>query len=274
MELDRPGSDQVLAQDPETPSEHSFTSVAPYYDHLMQGVPYRFWVAYLEQVWQHHGHAPRTVLDIACGTGTATRLLAAKGYRVSGVDLSEGMLVAAREHARLEMLDIDYYRQDAAELNLCESRFDAAISLFDSLNYILEPERLREALRRICAHLQPGGSFLFDLNTEYALAEGMFNQSCSRRSEPLHYRWRSTYDESTRICTVKMRFSYDDGSGERKVFKEVHRQRAYHKEEIRSWLLEAGFEDVHIYDAYTMDPAKKKSDRLFFLGIKASEEAV
>ena len=270
MELDSPGSDQNMAQDPETPSEDPFTAVAPYYDHLMQGVPYRFWVAYLQQVWQHHGLTPQSILDIACGTGTATRMLAAKGYRVTGVDLSEGMLVAARERGRSEALEVDYYRQDAAELDLGESRFDAAISLFDSLNYILEPERLREALRRICAHLGPGGSFLFDLNTEYALAEGMFNQSCSRRDEPLHYRWRSSYDADTRICTVKMRFSYD-GSGERKVFREVHRQRAYHKDEIRIWLLEAGFEDAHIYDAYTMEPARKKSDRLFFLGIKSAE---
>ena len=249
----------------------SFGPVAAYYDELMAGVPYRFWVRYLGQLWDRHGLTPRTVLDLACGTGTVSRLLATQGYSLTGVDLSESMLERARREAAQERLAIDFIRQDAADLNLGDLRFDAVISLFDSLNYILEPTRLASAFAHVHRHLNPGGSFIFDLNTEYALAMGMFNQSSARKGEPLHYRWRSRYDPETRLCTVSMRFSYDPGDGDRQVFHETHRQRAYHKDEITGWLRDAGFSSVSVYDSYTTEPAKKRSDRLFFVALRENQ---
>lgn len=250
-------------------ADASFGAVTPYYDALMAGVPYRFWADYLERLWKRQGTHPSTVLDLACGTGTMSRLLAERGYSLTGADLSPGMLAVARRKAAAENLPIDFFAQDAAELDLGERRFDAVICFFDSLNYILDPQRVQSAFAQIYAHLNPGGTFLFDVNTEYALAEGMFNQSCTRRDEPLHYRWRSRYDAQTRLCTVHMRFSYDPGTGaEREVFTEVHRQRAYSKEELNSWLRAAGFAEVSVYDAYSADPPKKRSDRLFYFAVK------
>ena len=187
-----------------------------------------------------------------------------------GVDLSAAMLERARQEATHAGLPIEFIQQDAAELDLGARRFDAAISFFDSLNYILEPERLQSAFARVFAHLNPGGSFIFDLNTEYALAMGMFNQSSARKGDPLHYRWRSRYDPKTRLCTVSMRFSYDPGTGEREVFHETHRQRAYPKDEVTAWLHGAGFSEVFVYDSYSTEPPKKRSDRLFFVGIKSA----
>jgi SAM-dependent methyltransferase len=248
-------------------SDTAFGPVAAHYDALMAGVPYAFWADYIRRVWDAHHLAPHTVLDLACGTGTVSRLLARRGCDVVGVDLASAMLRIARERAEAEGLSIPFYQQDAADLNLEPQRFDAVVSLFDSLNYILDPDRLAQAFVRTARHLNPGGSFLFDVNTEYALAEGMFNQSCTRKGEPLHYRWRSRYDSDTRLCTVHMRFSFDPGDGERQVFTEVHRQRAYHKDEILGWLRAAGFAQTFVYDAYSMEPAKKHSDRLFYLAL-------
>lgn len=256
---------------PEPPT--SFGPVAPLYDILMAGVPYRFWLGYLEKLWARHDLAPKTVLDLACGTGTMSRLLAARGLDVVGVDLSPGMLEAARRRADEEGFAIPFFQQDAAELSLAPRTFDATVCLFDSLNNILDESRLTQAFVRVFQHLAPGGSFLFDLNTEYALAQGMFNQSCSRKDEPLHYRWRSRYDPEARLCTVHMRFSYDPGGGRRQEFTEVHHQRGYHKEEIQQWLRQAGFADVTVYDGYTLDPPKKRSDRLFYVAVKAAPEA-
>ena len=251
--------------------EAAFGPVTPFYDLLMSGVPYRFWMDYLEKVWKKHGQTPKTVLDLACGTGTVSRHLVGRGYAPTGVDLSAGMLEVARQRALEEQLSIPFIQQDASELDLGDACFDAAICFFDSLNYILEPERLQSAFARVCAHLAPGGSFFFDVNTEYALAEGMFNQSCTRKDEALHYRWRSRYDHETRLCTVRMNFSFDDGSSVRRAFTEVHRQRAYSKDELTSWLKIAGFSEVTVYDAYSMDPPKKRSDRLFYFAVKPGE---
>lgn len=250
----------------------SFGPVAPHYDLLMAGVPYRYWVDYLGKLWGRHGLAPRTVLDLACGTGTVSRLLVGRGFDVVGVDLSPEMLEAARQRAAEEGLAIPFFQQDAAELSLESQKFDAVLCLFDSLNNILDGERLAQAFARVFGHLNPGGAFIFDVNTEYALAQGMFNQSCSRRDEPLHYRWRSHYDPEARLCTITMGFSYDPGDGKRQEFREVHRQRAYHKDEILGWLRAAGFADVTAYDGYTTEPPKKRSDRLFFVAVKGNTE--
>ncbi len=255
----------------DTSEDAAFGPVTPFYDTLMAGVPYRFWMDYLEKVWKKHGQTPKTVLDLACGTGTVSRYLAGRGYAPTGVDLSAGMLEVARQRAAEEQLPIPFIQQDAADLDLGDARFDAAICFFDSLNYILEPERLCSAFARVCAHLAPGGSFFFDINTEYALAEGMFNQSCTRKGEALHYRWRSRYDPDLRLCTVRMNFSFDDGSGVRRAFTEVHRQRAYGKDDLTGWLRAAGFADVTVYDAYSTDPPKKRSDRLFYFAVKPTD---
>lgn len=262
-----PSKTYPLLTPPNTFPETAFGPVAAYYDHLMAGVPYRFWVDYIERLWARHSLAPHILLDLACGTGTLTRLLARRGYQMTGVDLAPAMLAAARAEAAAAGLSIPFTEQDAAELDLPGQTFDSVICLFDSLNYILDPLRLREAFARVAAHLHPGGSFVFDVNTEYALAEGMFNQSCTRRSEPLHYRWRSRYNPGTQICTVQMRFSYDPGTGQREEFHETHRQRAYHKDDLGAWLRAAGFADVFVYDAYSTEPPKKRSDRLFFVAV-------
>lgn len=261
----------VTLPDNTSPEPVSFGPVAAYYDHLMAGVPYRFWIEYLQRLWKRHSVTPHVLLDLACGTGTITRLFTRRGFQTTGVDLAPAMLDAARREALAENLIIPFIQQDAADLNLPGQSFDAVLCLFDSLNYILDAARLRQAFARVHAHLQPGGSFIFDVNTEYALAEGMFNQSCSRRDEPLHYRWRSRYNPETQICTVNMHFSFDDGTGKRKPFHETHKQRAYYKDALVTWLHEAGFAEVAVYDAYSIERPKKRSDRLFFVALKAQE---
>jgi SAM-dependent methyltransferase len=257
--------------DPE-PQPTSFGDVAPHYEHLMSSVPYRFWVSYLDRLWNLHMLPRKTVLDLACGTGTVSRMLASRNHKVTGVDLSGPMLVIAREKTAFDRLNVDYFEQDAADLDLPGRTFDAVVSLFDSLNYILDPARLAEAIRRVYEHLHPGGSFIFDLNTEYAFDQGMFNQSCTRREEPLHYRWRSSYSPETRICTVKMTFKFHRPDGTTETFKEVHRQRAYSKTEVSTFLSQAGFEDITIYDAYSTDAPTPRSDRVFYVAIKSATQ--
>ena len=258
-----------LTKPADIPLETSFGAVTPFYDSLMSGVPYRFWSDYIEKLWKKHGTHPKAVLDLACGTGTISRILTTRGYAVTGSDLSAGMLEVARRKTAEAELSLEFFQQDAADLDLGDLRFDAVICLFDSLNYILDPERVQSAFARIFAHLNPGGTLLFDVNTEYALAEGMFNQSCTRRDEPLHYRWRSRYDTSSRLCTVHMRFVFNPGNGaESQIFTEIHRQRAYSKEDLTGWLRNTGFAEVSVYDAYSTDPPKKRSDRLFYLAVK------
>lgn len=244
-----------------------FDAIAFLYDELMSGVPYRQWEDYLEQILEREDCSPVTILDLCCGTGSVSRLLAEKGYQVSGIDISAGMIDLAKTRSQEKGLYIDYHVQDAAALRLGR-KFDLVVSLFDSLNYILESASLQQAFYRVSEHITPGGLFVFDVNTELALSAGLFNQdNLGNSKSPLHYNWKSSYDSVSRICRVHMDFIYRKSGTEQKV-EVVHYQRAYEEREIIDMLRSAGLEVLHVYDAYTFEKANRFSDRAFYIARK------
>lgn len=240
----------------------SFGPVAPYYDDLMKFVPYRMWLGYYFLLLAQQDVHPKSILDVCCGTGTMCQMLTREGFKVSGFDLSAEMIAEARRKAAAKNLAIRYEVMDAAEAKM-EETYDSALSFFDSLNNILEPARLQMAFSRVAAHLCPGGSFIFDLNTAVAFEERMFDQENLRGNAKLRYKWIGDWNEQTRIITVHMRFWR---GGEE--FRETHTQRAYSDEEIREMLDTAGFEEVRAYHSYTLNPPRAKSDRLHYTAIK------
>jgi ubiquinone/menaquinone biosynthesis C-methylase UbiE len=242
-----------------------FGLVAPYYDILMDSIPYQFWLRYLQSIWDHYKHQPHQVLDVACGTGSLALLMAKQGLLVTGVDISGRMLDVARKKSSTEALYVEYIEQDASELELEIHDFDTVVSVFDSLNNITDPERLRACFSRTRSHMCAPGTFIFDLNTAYAFREKMFDQKSVPADGPLQYRWKSTYDEQSRLCTVVMNFIYHNDPETALRFQEVHVQRAYAKDEVIAMLLDAGFSNVDTYDAYSLTPPKRRSDRIFFV---------
>ena len=249
-------------------SDAAFTLIAPYYDELMHNVPYDFWVRYVQELMDRYRLRVKSVLDLACGTGNVAMRLAQMGYDVWGVDISAPMIAEAKRKAQEAGLDVHYEVQDAAQLQL-PTQFDLVLSLFDSLNYILSPENLQEAFRRVYAHLRSGGAFIFDVNTEYALREGLFDQDNLGSRRRLLYRWKSRYDEETRTCTVEMEFCLRNEAGEVvQHFVEVHRQRAYGLDELHTMLRNAGFDYARAFHAYTLRPPNATTDRAFFVATK------
>lgn len=246
-----------------SPKSAQFTDVAPYYDRVMHNVAYGSWVAYTHELLSLHDFKPQSVLDIACGTGTVSLMLAARGYEVVGIDSSEPMIEQALRKAGSQGADVEFFVQDAARLSL-DARFDLAICLFDSLNYITDPQNLASAISAAFSHLAPGGLFIFDLNTEYAFANKLFDQA--GRGNP-EYVWRSRYEKRSRICTVRMRFKVKDVDPPVE-FEELHVQRAYTAGEIESMLAAAGFSDWTSYHAYTLLPPGPSSDRVFYVAVK------
>ncbi|KAA0228539.1 class I SAM-dependent methyltransferase [Fimbriimonadia bacterium ATM] len=238
----------------------SFSLVAPYYETLMRSVPYGMWLEYLRLHWSLAGIEPKTVLEVCCGTGKLSRMLAQEGYGVQGVDKSEAMIREARDLAASEGLSIPFHCADAAQLEI-DCTFDAGFSFFDSLNNIVEIGQFRAALANVRRHLNPGGHFLFDLNTAFAFEQGMFDQEESDPDEPIRYRWRSSWDSGTRICTIHMEFQTADSR-----FEETHVQRAYTEGEVVEAMLTAGFVEVGLYDSYTLNRPHSRSDRVHVSG--------
>lgn len=243
----------------------SFTKIARHYDELMVKIPYEMWVDYLRLLWAKHDVQPKTVLDVCCGTGSAARFLARRGYVLSGVDKSAQMIEVAIEREQKKGGEIDFHVQDISELNLGR-QFDAAYSFFDSFNYITDPAQLALAIKAIYEHLVDGGVLVFDVNTEIAFAEKLFDQRNLKKSAPLRYKWVGSYDKETRLIEVDMQFWTEDGP-----FKEVHVQRAHKHEELIEMMRNAGFAEISAYDSYTLNPPRRDSDRLHYVGIKRGE---
>jgi ubiquinone/menaquinone biosynthesis C-methylase UbiE len=247
-------------------NELQFNEIANHYDELMGGVPYRLWVEYMENLLKRIGCKPRTVLDVACGTGNVSELLHDKGYQVVGVDIAADMI----EVARSKKSGVEYLVQDMAEMDLEGRRFDLALSLFDSLNYITDIARLAEGIRRVGEHLVDGGVFIFDVNTEYALSHHFFDQANLASDRYPKYVWNSSYDHSTRICTVNMAFEVLE-NGVKRQFREVHIQRGHSIEELTMMLIDAGFEVLDLFHAYKFRPPTRRSDRVFYVARKVAK---
>ena len=245
-------------------SNDQFVEIAEYYDDLMAGVPYGLWVDYLEGLFRRYDFTPRTILDVACGTGNVSEILAQRGYEVVGADIAAGMI----EVAKRKTGGVEYHTADMAELDLGR-KFDLAISLFDSLNYITDVDHLARAMKRVGEHVRDGGYFIFDINTIYALAHHFFDQANLASDRYPHYIWSSEYDHSTRICRVNMTFEVLE-NGEKRQFKEVHVQRGHSLEELTDMLINAGFEVVEILHAYRFRKPTRRSDRVFFVARKLS----
>lgn len=237
----------------------SYDALAASYDGLMADGIYRRRADYLEKLFQKSTIPVRTVLDLACGTGTIACLLAAKGYDVTATDLSEEMLTQGMNKAAALERPPFFLLQSMPKLHLLEP-VDAAVSTLDSLNYLTREKDIRETFRRVFRYLKPGGSFIFDVNTPYKLRR-MDCQLYTDETEDSYCVWRTFFSEKTKICTYQVDLFrlQADGAWERDY--EEHRERAWSAEELTAFLTDAGFEKIAITGDLTRRPPKDTEDR-------------
>ena len=193
------------------------------------------------------------VLDLGCGTGKMARKLAREGYQVTAVDNSMDMLeIAASE----EDDHILYVLQDMVSLELPQ-QVDAAVSICDCMNYILEEEDLKEAFRRVREFLKEDGVFVFDMNSHYKYKEILACNTFAEDREDASFIWDNFYDEEERINEYQLSLFIQNEQGTYNKYEELHLQKAYEQEEVVSFLYEAGFSSVCVLDAETMDEGLK-----------------
>lgn len=237
----------------------SYDTLAASYDGLMADGVYRRRADFLEKLFCRSAIPVHTVLDLACGTGTIACLLAAKGYDVTATDLSEEMLTQGmRKAADLERPPF-FLRQSMPGLRLLEP-VDAAVSTLDSLNYLTRERDIRETFRRVFRYLNPGGSFIFDVNTPYKLRR-MDCQLYTDETEDSYCVWRTFFSEKAKVCTYQVDLFRlrEDGAWERDY--EEHRERAWSAEELTAYLTEAGFEKITVTGDLTHRPPRETEDR-------------
>lgn len=248
----------------------AYTSFAAVYDTFMDNIPYEEWKSYLKELLKEYGVQDGLVLDLGCGTGTMTELLAADGYDMIGVDNSEEMLEIAREKQIKSGHEILYLLQDMREFELYGT-VGAVFSICDSLNYITEPEELKQVFRWVNNYLDPGGIFIFDFNTEYKYREVLGDQTIAEAREDCCFIWDNYYYEEERINEYELNlFIREDAESETegdlyRRFRETHFQRAYTLEEITRIVEESGLQFVTAYEAFTKEPPSKNSERIYVI---------
>lgn len=244
----------------------SYRALAGSYDGLMADGAYRRRADYLERQFRQSPIPVRTVLDLACGTGTISCLLAERGYQVIATDGSEEMLTQAAAKAGALQPGPLFLRQDMPRLRLLEP-VDAAVSTLDSLNYLTRERDLRETLRRVFRWLKPGGQFLFDVNTPCKLRR-MDGQLYTDETEESFCVWRTFFSEKTQVCTYQVDLFQlrPDGAWERSF--EEHRERAWSEAQLRRFLEEAGFSRIRLFGDLSRRPPKAEEDRWIILANK------
>ena len=198
-----------------------------------------------------------TVLDLCCGTGSLVKLACDDGYACVGVDVSPHQLAHARRNAPAAR----FVKQDVRKLAL-SSAFDVVTCMFDSLNYIRSLRELQGVFRRVRRHLNPGGLFIFDMNTY----------------EGLHDFWRSTSARQTPKCTLITQGSFDEEKALGRLlitgflkegrlyrrFQEEHIERGYTRREIEAALRAAGFSFTK-YDGRSFAAPGPRCGRLLYV---------
>ena len=205
------------------------------------------------------------VLELGCGTGTMTEILASAGYDMIGIDQSEEMLEEALEKKQESGHEILYLCQDMREFELYGT-VRAIICICDSMNYILEEEEILGILTS-AAHnyLDYGGLFIFDLNTEYKYRELLGEQTIAENREEGSFIWENYYDEESMINEYDLTLFVKEPSGLYRKEEENHFQRAYSLETIRELVKKSGLNLLHIYDAFTHEPAREDSERVYVI---------
>ncbi len=231
------------------------------YDELINDVDYNQWIDYYFKIFQRYGLKPSLGLDLGCGTGNLTTLFSDKGIEMTGIDLSEDMLMVAREKS--EGKDILYLNQDMCEFELYGT-VDFIVSSLDCINYITDKRELLKVIKLANNYLNPGGLFIFDINTAYKLENITGNNTFILENEEVFCSWQNEYDKKRKISDFYLTFFCKDGDTYRR-FDEEHSERAYSIDEIKTVVENAGMRLLNVYDAHTFKAPAAKSERVFFV---------
>lgn len=238
-----------------------YQSFAQVYDELMDNVPYDTWCEYLCRILRSHQITDGLVLDLGCGTGQMTRRLQQRGYDMIGVDNSGEMLERAREYKDQGIL---YLQQDMREFELYGT-VRAVVSVCDSMNYMLSSRDLLQVFSLVNNYLDPGGIFIFDMNTIHEYRDEIGDTSICENREHESFIWENFYDPESRINEYDVTFYIEEKNGLYRRYEEVHRQRGYETAEVRGLLEKAGMRCLAVYGDDAAGRPDDDTRRMYFV---------
>lgn len=247
----------------------AYKALAVSYDRLTNDVDYSATVEFYHEILAREGLHPRTAADLACGTGSVGILLSQQGMQVTAVDLSEDMLAVASQKASNMENPPRFVCQPLQELHLPRG-VDMAVCALDSLDYITEPAECAQAIRRVYKALNPGGIFIFDVNTPEKL-RAMDGQIFLDEDEDVYCVWRGEFNERTNICSYGMDLFQRTGKCWHRSFEE-HREYAYSREQLTEFLRDAGFSHIEVYADRRFEEPQPGEQRIYFKARKGKRK--
>ena len=242
---------------------NGYGDFAAFYDALTEDVDYAAWADYLLAVIARHGGKAEQVLDLACGSGSLSLELTARGTEVIGVDGSADMLAVAREKAAEAGEDVLFLCQDMRALDLYGT-VDSAVCLLDSLSHILDTADLREIFRRLGLFIAPDGLLVFDVNTPHKHAVTLGDNAFVYELPEFLCVWRNRYYPATGEVAMQLDFFLEEDGAYQRYTDEV-RERAYSMTTWKRLLAEAGFDLLAVYGERDFDAPAADADRWVFV---------
>ena len=242
----------------------AYSGFAKVYDLFMDNIPYEEWTDYVKELFAEEGVKDGILLDLGCGTGSVTELLAKSGFDMIGIDNSEEMLEIAMEKRADSGLDILYLLQDMREFELYGT-VKGVVSICDSMNYILDDEDLLDVFKLVHNYLDNEGIFIFDMKTMHEYANVMADNTFAEDREESSFIWENYYDEEEEINQYDLSIFVKEEDGRYRKYEETHLQRAYEQQCVEELIKESGLELLHVYDAFTRELPAEDSQRIYFV---------
>jgi len=253
---------------PETADETQpiYSALANVYDTLMHDVNYELWADYIDDLIQLHAPDTEELLELACGTGSVALSLNELGYyAITATDGSTAMIDKARSKANETGSTVNFQKLDFLDIRL-DKKFDLVFLIFDSINYLHNESDILKLHDQVRNVLKPGGYFIFDFTTPRNSRQAIRYLNNEEGISPDNYRFhrKSHFDPHSNIHTNEFeieRLSSDQHSVLER-FVEIHRQKIYTLQQMKSIINQTGFQIIEHYDGFQFKKANDKSLRI------------
>ena len=242
-----------------------YSNLAKCYDRLNSSFDYEALARFLaEEIRNNQRTNTSLVLDLACGTGKLTLLLRELGFDMTGVDLSEEMLMVARDICDQRGINnILWLNQDMTDFELYGT-VDACVCTLDSLNYLTRLEDLKKCLLLVKNYLIPDGVFVFDLNTPYRFEKIYGDNSYILEDKNTFLAWQNNYSKKSKICDFYLSIFEKQKNGSYMRYDEIQKEKCYSMKQIKSLLKELDFEIINVYGDIKRGPVTDESEKWYF----------
>ena len=243
-----------------------YTALADIYDEVMVNVDYETWADYIDEILMIHHPNAEHIHELACGTGTMALSLDELGYyTISASDGSPEMIRIAQKKAREAESDITFQVIDFLKLPQ-DIHYDAVFMVFDSINYLHQPEEILSLHQQVYSILNPGGLFIYDFTTPHNSRQAIrVLNNVSRRVNPdVRFHRESRYDAKNRIHSNNFLIEHRNPEEPHKKWytEEKHEQKIYTSAEIFEIAASSPFKVLNAYDGFELKPAHDKSLRI------------